>query len=543
MKKRIALVLSALLLLGALSGCGAEKAAPEAAALPEFSADGSVIFEKDGVTVTTAGLDTDPTTEDAAPIIWADIENTGARDAYLGVSTGSVNGVMSEVRLIEFYMEDGVYNGGNYETQLTIPAGGSGRYALGCYGTGAPGVRMDRLGKLEFCFTTAEDAESWPNYTSDPVTIVTGEAVPAVDIASLGDVVIDNDTLTLVLGEQDYDDWFGPEAYVYVANKTGRFIGVSADSADLDGVFCDYIYGGFSVAPGKLAAGAISFDGEARELKGFETLTVNFSLREAENLDALNTADSRALDPVSAQYAPRVWGEYENGGLSMEIQPKHNDLIRVETPANDADGVLFSVSETASAEAGGFDGAGWLFDIGKISEEKLHELLCYDMSGMDVFAKDGNGGYYVYYHPTDVRYERATVEEMERDAETWSMLCEWAESMKDGIVEQNGLERVSYGNSELDIYLARAAYLEGVNYTLSTTEYGPVDGTGVDGAPYAEFVMQGLFGYADAEEGPDGEYVVLNFPDEDVRIDFFFAPDAYARIVSGGNETIYQAAW
>ena len=53
-------------------------------------------------------------------------------------------------------------------------------------------------------------------------------------------------------------------------------------------------------------------------------------------------------------YPPQIWGEYENGGLSMAIQPKYNDLITVETPANDTNGILCSVSETASREAGSF---------------------------------------------------------------------------------------------------------------------------------------------------------------------------------------------
>ena len=558
MKKKIALLLSAVLALSVLAGCGNKNTAQTTETKPSetkteppvaqtqqaaaYSADGSVIFDKDGVRVTTAGLDNDPTTEDAEPIIWVDIENTGAQDAYLGVSSGSVNGVVSEVRLIEFYMEDGTCCGGNYETQLTIPAASSGRYALGYYSSGVPGIDLSTLGELEFCFTTAKDESSWPNYTSEPVTIVTGEAVPAVDVASLGKVVVDNDTLTLVLGEQDYDDWFGPMVYAFMLNKSDQFIGVYADSAEVDGVLCDYLLGGLAAVPGKAAAAVFSFDGEARELKGFENLTLNLSVCKAKDLDSLNTATGTALDPIVMTYPPRIWGEYENGGLSMAIQPKYNDLITVETPANDTNGILFSVSETASREAGSFEGAGWLFDVARISEEKLHELLCYDMSGVEVFAKDEDGSCYVYYHPTDVRYERATAEEMERDAAQWSMLCEWAEGMKDKLAEQNGLERVYYGNSDIDICLARAAYMDGVNYTLSTTEYGPVAGGGVNGAPYAEFVMRGFFTMTE-DEAPDGEYVVLSLPDEDVRIDFFTAPGAYARVVAGGQETMYQAAW
>lgn len=555
MKKSIALLLSGLILLGA-AGCGkknepAEPSQTKTETQPNaetpktqhagtYDADGSVIFEKDGVTVTTAGLDVDPTTEDAVPIIWVDIANTGAQDAYLGVSGGSVNGVMSEVLLIDFYEEDGQYLGGAYETQLTIPALSSERYALGYYKHNTPGIDTDTLGELEFRFTTAEDADSWPNYTSEPVTIATGETVPAADITALGDVVVDNDALTLVIGEQDYDDWFGPEVYVYAANKTDRFIGVTAESADADGILCDYIYYAAAIAPGKMHAGTMSFDGELREAKGFEKLTVNFGLREAEDQNGLDAAEAAALDPVSVQYPPQVWGEYENDGLSLTVRPKYNGLVTVDVPAK---GVLFSVSETASAEAGGFEGAGWLFDIGRISEKTLHEMLCSDMSGADVFAKDEDGNYYVYYHPTDVRYARATSEEMERDMEQWSALCAWADDMKNRFAEQNGLELASFGNSEVDIYLARAAYQKGAKYTLSTTEFGPLDGGGVDGGPYAEFAMQRFFTWADSSEAPDGEYVVLAFPDEDVRVDFFFAPGGYARVVSGENETLYQASW
>ena len=71
-----------------------------------FSPDGSVIFERDGVKVTTAGLDTDPTSAYNDAIIWLDIENSGDKDAYLGVTDGSVNGFMAMVVLIEFYDEE-----------------------------------------------------------------------------------------------------------------------------------------------------------------------------------------------------------------------------------------------------------------------------------------------------------------------------------------------------------------------------------------------------------------------------------------------------
>ena len=556
MKRKLALLLFTLMAISVLAGCGgknqteapapapAEPEAQAAAETPEtrqgaYTPDGSVIFEKDGVTVTTAGLDVDPTTEDVSPIIWVDVENKGARDVYLGIAGGSVNGVVTDVLLTDFLKENGEYYGASYDFGQTIPAGGSRRLALGYYGTNIPGIDLGTLGEMEFCFTTAADEFSWYDYRSEPVVLTVDESVPHADISGLGRLLWSNDRCDLVVGEQDYDNWFGPEVYVYMKNKSDHFVGIAPLSAELDGVSCDYILGGLAAAPGKVAAGFLSFDGEARELKGFENLTLNLSLCEGQDMESMNSESGTPLDPITVTYPPQIWGEYESGGLSLSIQPRYNGLVTVETGG--ADGMLFSVSETASLEAGGFEGAGWLFGVSAASAERVHELLCGDMSGVEVFAKDSDGNYYLYNHPTDVRYARAGAEEMERDQKQWTMLCEWAESMKDGIIDQNGLERAGFGNSELDMYVARAAWQDGVNYSLSTTEFGPVAGGGVDATRFAEFVLGGYYGYTDAGEAPDGEYVVLSFPDEDVRVDFFFAPDAYARLVSGDQETLYQA--
>lgn len=561
MKKIISTLLAALFILCAFAGCGGDNpAAPEAspeaspdaapvsseAAAPAgpFSPEGSVIFEKDGVKVTTAGLDLDPTSLDNDPIIWLDIENTGDKDVYLGVADGSVNGIMAQMVLTEYYMEDGEYYGGSSDFSITVPAGESIRRSLGYNKNNAPGLNMDVLGQIEFSFTTAKDEYSWYDYVSEPVVIATGEETETVDITALGDVVLDNEKIKLVIGQQDYDDWFGPEVYVYAENKTERFVGITAETAEADGVSCDYIYYAMPLAPGKMGAACMSFDGDMREMKGFEQLTVNFGLREADSYDELESLAGTPLDPVSVSYPPQVWGEYTNGGIKLEIKPKINELVAVEVPENDAQGLLFSVTEKASREAADYDGAGWLFSIAKISEAELHERLCWDMSGQEVFAKDAEGNYYMYYHPTDVRYFRATTEEMMRDQDQWTMLCQWAEDVSYSLLDSNGLESVSYDDSEVSMLVARAAWGDNSGVTLSTTEYGPVPIAGVDGEKYADFVLQGYFEYAGPDvETPDGEYVVLNFPEDNVRVDFFRGEPSVARIVSGDTETLYQAVW
>ena len=546
MRKTLTAIIAAfsLLLCAGIASEGVSAWAETPAGSTEsFSPDGSVIFEKDGIKITTAGLDQDPTDGDDQPIIWLEIENTGSEDAFLGTSEGSVNGFMTDVLLVSFYEEDGEIYGADYTDCLTVPAGSSGRYALGYYKVTAPGIDTDQPGEIDFRFTMAEDEFTWPDYFSEPVKIVTDLAPKPADILSLGTAVIDTDTLLVVLGEQDYDDWFGPEVCVYVENRADHCIGLYAETATADGHDCDYIYFGKELAPGKRSAGYMSFEGEVRELKSIGNLAVTFSLKEADTIDALNAQKARLLDPVSLEYPPQEWGEYENGGLNLEVKPKYNQLITVGTPENDAEGILFTVSETASAEAGKYEGAGWLFSVGKVSEERLHAMLCEDMSGAQAFAKDSDGNYYIYYHPTDVRLERASQEELEEGIKQWSMLCEWADNVPASLAEKNGLETVSYGNSEVDIFIARAAYMDGINATLSTTEFGPVSIAGVDGAPYAEFVMRGWFMPAEGEETPNGEYVVLNFEDDDARLDFFFAPGGYVRLISRDRTTLYQAMW
>ena len=579
MKKSIALLLSALLLLSVLAGCGgkaetpkdapsaditvtappaptakpaaeapAATQAPAPATPPQgpFTPDGSVLFEMDGVKVTSAGLDDDPAVSNGSFFIWVDVENSGARDLYLGLQSGAVNGFMNDLYLILCVEEDGSLYGSDYAFGQTVPAGESARYALGSSGSGFDAIDLSVPGEITLCFSLAEDEFDAPYYVSEPVTIVADESYEAVDISALGTAVIDNETLLLVIGEQDYDDWFGPTVSVFAENRTGNYLGLVAETAEADGVFCDYIYGTTMMAPHMKSAGFMSFEGDIAEMPGFETLLIDFSLYEAESEKALNDAEGVSVGPLEVTYPPQIWGSYENGGCSLEIRPRINDLLTVQTPADDPDGILFTVSETASLTAGSFEGAGWLFSIGAVDADALHEMLCYDMSGAEVFATDENGNYYIYYHPTDVRYERATPEEMNRDIGQWSMLCNWASDVTGGFVERNGLENFSAGNTEVDIYLARAAWMEEENATLSTLEYLEVPVRGVDGTHNVEFVLRSWFTEVDPDEVGEeasGEYLVVNLPEEGVRLEFCFASGDYVRVVTDDSVRLYQAIW
>lgn len=217
--------------------------------------------------------------------------------------------------------------------------------------------------------------------------------------------------------------------------------------------------------------------------------------------------------------------------------------------ADDEDGTLLTVSERASqdaAEAMGeeIDGQGELFQIVRVSEENLHTMMAGDMSGQRVFAKDFDGNYYIFQTPTDVRYVREDTDKMIADQDQWTELCEWANgNLIDDILKLNKeLTPIHYTNTALDIYLARIGYTKDVNYTVSTTEFGPLKPGKVDPMPYVEYLLGGGFVEVEDAEAPDGEYVVLNFPDEGIRFDFFTADKNIVREVHGDYEVIYERA-
>ena len=269
----------------------------------------------------------------------------------------------------------------------------------------------------------------------------------------------------------------------------------------------------------------------------------------AENISL--SGDSVTIDGLALRPDGAVGLLYENDGLKLLIPLEYDEQLQVDLIEDAEDGALFSVSEKASMEAAaaqGYegDGAGWLFDIARIDEGARQDLLCYtDLSGVEIFAKDAEGMYYVMRRPTDVRYVREDNEAMQRDQEIWSALCEWAYTAVCGsfVAENPGLTAVRQGSTELDLCLARLAYMPGATYTLSTTQYGPLAPVpGFDAAPWLEPLMAGVIEHAEGE-APDGEYVVLAFPDSDTRFDFFYADGNYIRQVHDDWEYLYKISF
>ena len=134
----------------------------------------------------------------------------------------------------------------------------------------------------------------------------------------------------------------------------------------------------------------------------------------------------------------KVYGKQD---FRLKIPSAYDRLLI--TKAVDSFGMLFSVAERASVEATprGLEedtGAGWLFTIGFVGEQKISELMENDVPGQELFAKDGEGNFYLYYHPTDVRYVRESPEAMERDQGQWRELNEWAwDSVRQEFLKDN----------------------------------------------------------------------------------------------------------
>ena len=145
----------------------------------------------------------------------------------------------------------------------------------------------------------------------------------------------------------------------------------------------------------------------------------------AEGTGAATDGDKIVIDNLALLPEGEAAVAYENEGMKLLIPLEYDELLVTEVPENSPDGTLFTVSEKASVEAaGGEDGAGRLFSIVRISKEKMQEMRCDDMSGNEIFARDADENYYVYRHPTDVRFFRESYENVETDMQIWSELTD-----------------------------------------------------------------------------------------------------------------------
>ena len=214
-------------------------------------------------------------------------------------------------------------------------------------------------------------------------------------------------------------------------------------------------------------------------------------------------------------------------GITFQIPEEVRELVTVETEGLE-EGTLVRVSETASIDAAAangedIEGPGWLFSIGCITEERAEEIRCGGMEGLEIFAEDDDH-YYVYCHPTDVRFVREQYENIDEDMAEWSMLNEWANQTVRGEILANNkeLEEKKYSNTSLDMFLCSIAFQGRSDFEIRSLEFRELDPSALDDDEFIEDLTEDVvYEPVYDEEAPDGEYIILEFPEEKVRFDFF----------------------
>lgn len=246
--------------------------------------------------------------------------------------------------------------------------------------------------------------------------------------------------------------------------------------------------------------------------------------------------------------------KFTSEGFTLSIPNEYADLLIVDTTVSAGnDGTFFSVREKASVEVskklwpddetmvGGF-----LFGIGRVNETVFHDMMIWGMTGAEVFARDEEGNYYIYYHPTDVQLVRA--EYTEADWEQWGDLCEWAADMDVTFLFENpSLLPYWRTYSDVDCFLHFVTYGDG---SIQLTKKG---GDAVytpdlsDSMPYLEQLLDDVLFHT--VQGGDidleGDYITLDASGmyRHSSFDFFIdeGQQQYIRLYQG-LETSYFVA-
>lgn len=227
--------------------------------------------------------------------------------------------------------------------------------------------------------------------------------------------------------------------------------------------------------------------------------------------------------------------KFESAGFTLSIPNEYVDLLLVDTTVHtEPDGTFFSVHEKASVEASQemhpddpTMGGGFLFGIGRVDEAIFHEMMIWGMTGADVFARDWDGNYYIYYHPTDVQLIRAG-EYTEADWKQWTQLGLWSNGVKQTFVADNpALVAYERTYADVDCALHYLAYGEGsarLHYNDGDAIYTPER---TDSMPYLEQLLDDVLylSYQDGDLNFDGGYITLIAPEMFGHASFDFFTD------------------
>jgi len=232
-----------------------------------------------------------------------------------------------------------------------------------------------------------------------------------------------------------------------------------------------------------------------------------------------------------------------NAGMTLSIPAEYRDLLLIDFDSGFLQRKMhFRVAEKASVEAGGGNGGGLLFGIGRLTEAEFRDLMCGEMAGAEVFAADESGNYYMAYYPSDVQLLRDG-EATEADWALWSELCEWAAGAPQRFMADNpGLTPCRRTNTDLDICLNRLLYWQDVPFTLTPSSMAAARfPTEEQSLPYLEELTACQVSYADDATTPEAEYITLHIPEEDARFDFFLDDSGLFReFFHDGRSSLYR---
>ena len=240
-----------------------------------------------------------------------------------------------------------------------------------------------------------------------------------------------------------------------------------------------------------------------------------------------------------------------NAGMTLSVPAEYRDLLIIDLDSGSPQREMhLRVSEKASVEAAKAlwpddetMGGGFLFGIGRVTEDKFRDMMCGEMAGAEVFAVDEDGNYYMYYHPTDVQLIRDGVVETDADWALWTELCEWAAGAPDRFMADNpGLTPLRRTNTSLDICLNRLLYWQDAPFTLTLSSMSAARfPTRELSLPYLEQLTACQVFNADEATTPEGEYITLHIPDENARFDFFLDDSGLFReFFFDGSSSLYR---
>ena len=250
--------------------------------------------------------------------------------------------------------------------------------------------------------------------------------------------------------------------------------------------------------------------------------------------------------------------KFESAGFTLSIPNEYVDLLLVDTTVHtEPDGTFFSVHEKASVEAAQeiwpddpTMGGGFLFGIGRVDEAIFHEMMIWGMTGADVFARDYEGNYYIYYHPTDVQLIRAG-EYTEADWQQWTQLGLWSNGVKQTFISDNsGLVAYERTYADVDCALHYIAYGEGSAHLTAMggdAVYAPERS---DSMPYVEQLLDDVMFYSVTDMGdefdPEGDYITLRAPEMFIYLSFdFFTDEGQQHIIRqnfDNTDSVYYIA-